>query len=219
MDQVIFSSAMASILVNGSPTSEFPFFRGLKQGDPLAPFLFILVMESLHLSVSRAVNEGVFKGIKLHESLMISHLFYADDVMFLGEWSDTNLKSLTNILKCFFLASGLKINFHKSQLLGIGVPPETIKPRLHSLRPGVLSFERLAGCRRKVSTLLPVVRKELGTVRILIDKEASVASNMGSSCVLLISPVRRLISGRSERQQCSDYIPCCYNWLNSHLPL
>ncbi|GJT88122.1 RNA-directed DNA polymerase, eukaryota [Tanacetum coccineum] len=83
--QGIFSSAMASILVNGSPTSEFPFFRGLKQGDPLAPFLFILVMESLHLSVSRAVNEGVFKGIQLHESLMISHLFYADDVMFLGE--------------------------------------------------------------------------------------------------------------------------------------
>ncbi|GJU17615.1 RNA-directed DNA polymerase, eukaryota [Tanacetum coccineum] len=136
--QGIFSSAMASILVNGSPTSEFPFFRGLKQGDPLAPFLFILVMESLHLSVSRAVNEGVFKGIQLHESLMISHLFYADDVMFLGEWSDTNLKSLTNILKCFFLASGLKINFHKSQLLGIGVPPETINQGASLIGCGVL---------------------------------------------------------------------------------
>ncbi|GJR94726.1 RNA-directed DNA polymerase, eukaryota, partial [Tanacetum coccineum] len=122
----------------GSPTSEFPFFRGLKQGDPLAPFLFILVMESLHLSVSRAVNEGVFKGIQLHESLMISHLFYADDVMFLGEWSDTNLKSLTNILKCFFLASGLKINFHKSQLLGIGVPPETINQGASLIGCGVL---------------------------------------------------------------------------------
>ncbi|GJV64834.1 RNA-directed DNA polymerase, eukaryota [Tanacetum coccineum] len=56
---------MASILVNGSPTAEFQFFRGLKQGDPLAPYLFILVMESFHLSISRAIEAGVFTGIKV----------------------------------------------------------------------------------------------------------------------------------------------------------
>ncbi|GJX99335.1 RNA-directed DNA polymerase, eukaryota [Tanacetum coccineum] len=110
-----------SNLVNGSPTAEFPFFRGLKQGDPLAPFLFILVMESLHLSVSRAVSEGVFKGIQLHGSMSISHLFYADDAVFIGEWSDANLVSLVRILNCFYLASGLKINLQKSQVLGVGV--------------------------------------------------------------------------------------------------
>nr|GFB70545.1 RNA-directed DNA polymerase, eukaryota [Tanacetum cinerariifolium] len=81
----IFTSAMASVLMNGSPTSEFPFFCGLKQGDPLAPFVFILVMESLHISVSKAFNEGVFKGLQHHESVAISHLFYADDVVFIGE--------------------------------------------------------------------------------------------------------------------------------------
>nr|GEX48982.1 RNA-directed DNA polymerase, eukaryota [Tanacetum cinerariifolium] len=65
----IFSSNMASILVNGSPTVEFLIFYGLKQGDPLAPLLFILVMETLHISVSRAVNDGVFKvtlGLKIN---------------------------------------------------------------------------------------------------------------------------------------------------------
>nr|GEZ48666.1 putative RNA-directed DNA polymerase, eukaryota, reverse transcriptase zinc-binding domain protein [Tanacetum cinerariifolium] len=55
------SSAKASILVNGSPFKEFSCHRGLKQGDPLAPYLFILVMESLHLFFSRAVDEGLFK--------------------------------------------------------------------------------------------------------------------------------------------------------------
>nr|GEY55408.1 RNA-directed DNA polymerase, eukaryota [Tanacetum cinerariifolium] len=59
----IFSSNMDSILINGSPSSKFPIFSGLKQGDPLAPFLFILVMESLHLSVTRVVNDGIFKGL------------------------------------------------------------------------------------------------------------------------------------------------------------
>nr|GEY23675.1 RNA-directed DNA polymerase, eukaryota [Tanacetum cinerariifolium] len=88
----ILYSSKASVLVNGSPTKEFSCYRGLKQGDPLAPYLFILVMESLHLSFSRVVEEDLFKGIQLPRSISISHLFYADDAMFIGEWSDNNLK-------------------------------------------------------------------------------------------------------------------------------
>ncbi|GJW90801.1 RNA-directed DNA polymerase, eukaryota, partial [Tanacetum coccineum] len=68
------SSRKASILVNGSPTTEFHLYRGLKQGDPLAPFLFLLIMESLHLSFSRAVEAGIFKGYKIDHSTMLSHL-------------------------------------------------------------------------------------------------------------------------------------------------
>ncbi|GKF90630.1 RNA-directed DNA polymerase, eukaryota [Tanacetum coccineum] len=78
-------SGMASVLLNGSPSSEFQFYCGLKQGDPLAPYLFLLVMESLHLSVSRAIEAAIFKGIKIDSTLNLSHLFYADDVVFIGE--------------------------------------------------------------------------------------------------------------------------------------
>ncbi|GJZ01857.1 RNA-directed DNA polymerase, eukaryota [Tanacetum coccineum] len=66
-------------------------WRGLKRGDPLSPFLFILVMESLHISVQRVVDADMFKGISLGSSLHLSHLFYADDAVFLGQWRSSNV--------------------------------------------------------------------------------------------------------------------------------
>ncbi|GJV80315.1 RNA-directed DNA polymerase, eukaryota [Tanacetum coccineum] len=119
-------SGMASVLLNGSPTFEFQFHCGLKQGDPLAPYLFILIMESLHLSLSRAIEAGIFKGIKIGSSLNISHLFYADDAVFIGEWSIANLSGITHILHCFSLLSGLSINLKKSHLLGVGIRSEDV---------------------------------------------------------------------------------------------
>ncbi|GKC60665.1 RNA-directed DNA polymerase, eukaryota, reverse transcriptase zinc-binding domain protein [Tanacetum coccineum] len=55
-------NARAFVLVNGSPTNEFEIFRGLKQGDPLSPFLFILAMEGLHAFICKAINMGMYKG-------------------------------------------------------------------------------------------------------------------------------------------------------------
>ncbi|GJU43809.1 RNA-directed DNA polymerase, eukaryota [Tanacetum coccineum] len=99
----ILNSSMASILVNGSPTKEFQFHRGLKQGDPLAPYLFIIIMESLHLSFSRVIEAGIFTGIKIDSSMTLSHLFYADDAVFIGEWSRGNLTGIMHTLRCFSL--------------------------------------------------------------------------------------------------------------------
>ncbi|GJW38180.1 RNA-directed DNA polymerase, eukaryota [Tanacetum coccineum] len=101
------SIRMASILVNGSPTKEFQFHRGLKQGDPLAPYLFIIIMESLHLSFSRVIEAGIFTGIKIDSSMTLSHLFYADDAVFIGEWSRGNLTE-------------------KAKLLGVGIPESQV---------------------------------------------------------------------------------------------
>ncbi|GJT02085.1 RNA-directed DNA polymerase, eukaryota, reverse transcriptase zinc-binding domain protein, partial [Tanacetum coccineum] len=100
---------------------------GLKQGDPLSPFLFILIMESLHLSFQRVVDARMFKGITLSSSLMLSHMFYADDVIFVGQWCDDNINTLVQVLECFFHASGLHINMNKSKLMGILVDDEKVK--------------------------------------------------------------------------------------------
>ncbi|GJZ86688.1 RNA-directed DNA polymerase, eukaryota, reverse transcriptase zinc-binding domain protein [Tanacetum coccineum] len=113
-------SAKASVLINGSPSYEFSLHRGLRQGDPLSPFLFILVMEALHVAVEDAIDVGLYRGVQIR-SLHISHLFFADDVLFLGEWSRSNIIGIVSLLLCFHNVSGLKINLQKSSLYGIGV--------------------------------------------------------------------------------------------------
>ncbi|GJX31621.1 RNA-directed DNA polymerase, eukaryota, partial [Tanacetum coccineum] len=120
-------SSRGSILVNGSPTSEFQFFKGLKQGDPLSPFLFILVMESLHISFQRVVDAGLFSGIMLDTSLSVSHLFYADDVIFMGQWNQTNIDTIIRVLNVFHSVSGLRVNMKKSKLMGIYVDSSKVE--------------------------------------------------------------------------------------------
>ena len=87
-------SSWGSVIVNGSPTEEFKIFKGLKQGDPLSPFLFILIMESLNVSFQKVVDAGLFKGIILNPSLSLSHMFYADDAVFMGQWSNSNMDTI-----------------------------------------------------------------------------------------------------------------------------
>nr|GEV74429.1 RNA-directed DNA polymerase, eukaryota, reverse transcriptase zinc-binding domain protein [Tanacetum cinerariifolium] len=55
--------ARAPVLINGSPSSEFSMKRGLRQGDPLSPFLFIVIMEGLHITFKDAVSSGLIKVI------------------------------------------------------------------------------------------------------------------------------------------------------------
>ncbi|GKD94613.1 RNA-directed DNA polymerase, eukaryota [Tanacetum coccineum] len=125
--QCCLKSSRGSILVNGSPTEEFQFGKGLKQGDPLSPFLFILIMESLHLSFQRIVDAGMFHGIKLGGGLVnLSHMFYADDVVFVGQWCASNITTLIHVLDCFHKASGLRINMSKSKIMGVHVDSERV---------------------------------------------------------------------------------------------
>ncbi|GJV89187.1 RNA-directed DNA polymerase, eukaryota, reverse transcriptase zinc-binding domain protein [Tanacetum coccineum] len=160
-------SSRGSIFVNGSPTKEFQFHKGLKQGDPLSPFLFILIMESLHLSFQNVVNAGMFKGVSIGSNLHLSHLFYADDVVFLGQWSNSNISTIIKVLKCFFCASGLSINMHKSKLMGITVDDDIVNQAAHSI--GCLQLKspfsylgsRIGGSMSRINSWDDIVNKLL----------------------------------------------------------
>lgn len=116
------SSARLSVLVNGNPTEEFSMQWGLHEGDPLSPFLFIITIEALHVMMVEILEKGLFQGFKVgNDRLEISHLQFADDALFVDNWSLGNARNLLQLLSCFGEASGLHINLLKTRLYGVGV--------------------------------------------------------------------------------------------------
>ncbi|MCI48999.1 RNA-directed DNA polymerase (Reverse transcriptase), partial [Trifolium medium] len=65
-------TATASVLVNESPTDEFPLERGLRQGDPLSPFLFLLAAEGLHVLMEAMVDRNLFTGYSIGRTAPVS---------------------------------------------------------------------------------------------------------------------------------------------------
>ena len=117
------STATASVLVNGSPTYEFPLQRGLRQGDPLSPFLFLLAAEGLNVLMNSVMENNLYKGYRVGSTntAVVSHLQFADDTLLIGEKSWSNVRALRAVLTLFADMSGLKVNFSKSLLVGINI--------------------------------------------------------------------------------------------------
>ena len=94
-----------AILINGSPTSFFRSSREPRQGFPLSPLLFFLIIEGLNKLIIKSQEDGIFTGIKFLEKVLITHLLFVDDVILFGldniyEWK-TMLSLLDVFLQCF----------------------------------------------------------------------------------------------------------------------
>jgi hypothetical protein len=116
-------TATASVLVNGSPTGEFLLERGLRQGDPLSPFLFLLASEGLSVMMRAVVHSNLFTGytVGVGTPTTVSHLQFADDTLLMGVKSWANVRALRAVLVLFAAVSGLKVNIHKNMLVGVNV--------------------------------------------------------------------------------------------------
>jgi hypothetical protein len=114
-----------AISINSEVGPYFRNKRGVRQGDPISPLLFDFVAHALDAILSKARVAGHIDGVVPH--LIpggVSHLQYADDTMILLQNTDCGIRNLKFILLCFELLSGMKINFHKSEVIVMGVAPE-----------------------------------------------------------------------------------------------
>ncbi|KAM7481515.1 hypothetical protein LguiB_006098 [Lonicera macranthoides] len=115
-------------MMNGKPRGNFKASRGLRQGDPLSPFIFVIVSDVLNILVERAKVRGLIEGFSIGmDNVSLSHLQFADDTIFFLSKNEEKIGNLMGILDIFGYASGLKINRSKTKIVGINVEEEDMR--------------------------------------------------------------------------------------------
>lgn len=111
------SGPSMSILWNGEKTESFKPLRGLRQGDLLSPYLFVLCMERLCHLIDEAVEDKKWKPIRLSRGgPQLSHICFADDLILFAEASVSQIRVIKSVLETFCRASGQKVSLPKSKI-------------------------------------------------------------------------------------------------------
>ena len=110
------SSVSFSIMINGSVRGLIKPQRGLRQGCPLSPYLFITCAEAFSSLLLQAEQQKRIHGLSFGRDLRISYLLFADDSLIFSRASTADCQNLKKILDCYSTASGQIFNFEKSSL-------------------------------------------------------------------------------------------------------
>ena len=125
------SSTSISILFNGGKLDSFKPTRGIRQGDPLSPYIFILCMEYLGYLINRECLEKRWVPMKAsRDNVGISHLFFADDLMLFAKPNIKGAKSIKEVLQKFVLESGQAVSLEKSRVYFSPNVPESTKDNI-----------------------------------------------------------------------------------------
>ena len=141
-------SVTYSVLINGEPKGHIIPTRGIRQGDPLSPYLFLLCSEGLTSLIEQAVNERHIEGFSLcKHGPKISHLFFADDSLLFCRARVEDVIKIQEILGKYEVASGQKINFDKTTIFFRKNVPMSTKEQVQNLLrvPEIKEYEKYLG--------------------------------------------------------------------------
>ena len=114
------STVSFAVLVNGNSKGWVKASRGLRQGNPLSPFLFTLVVDVLSRMLLRAEERNGLEGFRVGRiRTRVSHLQFADDTIFFSSTREKDLQTLKSVLLVFGHIFGLKVNLDKSNIYDI----------------------------------------------------------------------------------------------------
>jgi retron-type reverse transcriptase len=169
----ILTTATSSVLLNGIPGKVFHCRRGVRQGDPLSPLLFVLAADLLQSVINDAKRQGLLNlPIQTGASSDFPIVQYADDTLLVLEACPTQINHLKNILNTFSASTGLLVNYNKSMMVPLnisegklellssvfgcqkgslpftylGLPLGTTRPKLEHFMPLMQRIERRLSC-------------------------------------------------------------------------
>ncbi|KAL0314933.1 UNVERIFIED_CONTAM: putative mitochondrial protein [Sesamum angustifolium] len=115
---LLVSTVSFSFILSGENIGEVAPHRGLRQGDPLSPYLFLFCSEALSGLFREAENSNSVKGVKIARNApCISHLLFADDTLVFCEASLSAMQEVSRLLSKYEAASGQKVNLEKSSMV------------------------------------------------------------------------------------------------------
>ena len=116
------STVQFTLLVNGSMTQTFKPSKGLRQGDPISPYLFLLCANVLSLALLKAKLNKAIQGITVgRNGYTFTHLFFADNSLLFFKKDNKSLQNIHNILQWYCNLLGQNINLAKSDLFSLPI--------------------------------------------------------------------------------------------------
>ncbi|KAK4286586.1 hypothetical protein QN277_003122 [Acacia crassicarpa] len=174
------SSSSLNILWNGEKSEFFQPRRGLRQGDPISPFLFVLCMDRLSHIIDDLVRAKKWKPVMItKDGPAISHLMFADDLLLFGEASEEQATCMMEAIHNFCEASGEKVSISKSSLF--------FSPRVSTVLKG--RIKNITGMKiaSEIGKYLgfPLTRNKSSrdTFQYVIDRVKSKLATWKSSCL------------------------------------
>ncbi|XP_026419794.1 uncharacterized protein LOC113315728 [Papaver somniferum] len=133
----LFKSSKIAVLVNGGPVGFFEVSRGLRQGDPLSPILFLMVEDVLSRRITQMVEERKIIPMVNYRGVQPTHIFFIDDVFLFFNGHKRNIQTVMKLLQDYQLSSGQVINQQKSKLFIGGVTDQRKKLLANELQMNV----------------------------------------------------------------------------------
>ncbi|KAL9668767.1 hypothetical protein QQ045_006307 [Rhodiola kirilowii] len=187
----LVTSVKYSVRVNDEYTDYIVPQRGLRQGDPLSPYLFIICTEGFSALINHYKLRGLIDGIKIcRRAPVVSHLLFADDSLIFMKITDHSIRHVKALLSEYEYISGQSINYHKSEAVLSRNAPEHV----------IAAFESVLGVKlvqkhcKYLGVPLLLNRKRSDTFQSLLDKLWSKTQGWKNRLLSVIRKIHAIVS-------------------------